>query len=425
MNTKLFCLVLTVVAPLVCVYPGVAFGDEGQPPRMVFLSAVAADSNQGWLGVQLVDVPAALAAHLPSAAGGEMVLNVARGSPAEKAGLQQHDVIAAVNGEGLTRDRGGLVKVIGGLAPGSEVTLKVLRGGQEVTAKATLSSRPTESDLDWVYEFTPEAITREIVKARGKILSKDEGGRWHLQDLGDLSEQENLPEEIRKALPDRGEVTTKVFVDDENRKSFHSVVVRGGQTLIIEQEEGGPIVVKRTDRDGKTTEATYADADALKAADAEAYEIYTQTAEGADVQVEINPGTENVLRWHGRGPGPGALFREEWRKQYQSAMEEARKATEEAQKSMDEARKHFRLRLHRGGPDHPFFKWFSDEDSETAGPGAPPPARSFRVNPDGQIEATVRKGDTEVIKVFRDEADLRQRDPALHEEYAKVTSDQE
>jgi hypothetical protein len=487
MNTKLVCLAVAVTAPVVCLYSSWVCADEPNATRTVVVTRAApenetaepavvqvevnlsaegesaapravvvtrgagsagapttpADPNRGWLGVQLVDVPAAVVAQMPAGAGGEMVLNVAKGSPAEKAGLLQHDIVTAVNGASLSKGGDGVAKAIGGLAPGSEVVLKILRGGKEITVNVTLSSRPAGDAIDWVHELSPEAITREITKLRGKILGKDENGNWRLEDLGDLPEFESLPEEIRKALPSPGEFITKIIVGDDQHKSFDCDVTRDGETIAIRQENGGDIVVKRTDRDGKETEATYANAEALKVGDPAAYEIYQQASEGALVEINVRPGDKDVRRWRGRGPGPGAWFsgnREEWRQQMESAMKEARQAYEEAMKHLDEAgaqqegqvrrayeeamknmqeaRKHLRFRF-GGQPEHRFFRW---NDDEPAPPAPGEPARSFRVNPDGGIEVTIRKADTEVTKVFRDQADLQQRDPALYEEYTKATS---
>jgi hypothetical protein len=115
---------------------------------------------------------------------------------------------------------------------------------------------------------------------------------------------------------------------------------------------------------------------------------------------------------------------EEWKEQIESATHEARDALAEARKSMDEARN---MRLQLRLPQHPFF-WGEEEGVPGAFSSGTPSSeakRSFRVNPDGEIEVVIRKDDTEVTKVLEDEADLQQRDPELYEEYAKVMSDDE
>lgn len=66
---------------------------------------------------------------------------VVAGSPAEKAGLKDGDIIEAVNGENLTTDN-TLSLVIQKYNIGDTITLKVLRAGKEINLTATLAQRP-------------------------------------------------------------------------------------------------------------------------------------------------------------------------------------------------------------------------------------------------------------------------------------------
>jgi serine protease Do len=62
------------------------------------------------------------------------------GSPAEKAGLQEGDIILEFGGEKITADN-TLANIILKHHPGDEVSLKVLRNGQEFTINVVLSER--------------------------------------------------------------------------------------------------------------------------------------------------------------------------------------------------------------------------------------------------------------------------------------------
>lgn len=61
------------------------------------------------------------------------------GSPADKAGLREKDIIKKVNGM-MVGPQGGVSSLIGEYAPGDTVSLLVLRDGRELTLKATLQA---------------------------------------------------------------------------------------------------------------------------------------------------------------------------------------------------------------------------------------------------------------------------------------------
>ena len=63
---------------------------------------------------------------------------VTSGSPAEKAGLKEGDIILEFSGEKITTDN-SLSKIIMKYNPGDKITLKILRNGQEKMVEATLA----------------------------------------------------------------------------------------------------------------------------------------------------------------------------------------------------------------------------------------------------------------------------------------------
>lgn len=64
-------------------------------------------------------------------------LAVIPGSPADKAGLVENDIILEVNGEKITAEN-NLAKIIGAHKPGDELKIKVLHKGEEVEVKVVL-----------------------------------------------------------------------------------------------------------------------------------------------------------------------------------------------------------------------------------------------------------------------------------------------
>jgi serine protease Do len=64
---------------------------------------------------------------------------IVAGSPADKAGVKEKDIITKVNGIEVG-DHGGVSSIIGQYGPGETVQLTVLRGGQTLTISITLGS---------------------------------------------------------------------------------------------------------------------------------------------------------------------------------------------------------------------------------------------------------------------------------------------
>lgn len=102
-----------------------------------------------WIGVRYVQIDSELAKReqLPQPYGvwiqpGRTPADVAilPGSPAEKAGLKEKDVILEVNGQKLDEHR-SLSSVVTRFAPGDVIELKISRDGKEQTLRLTLEER--------------------------------------------------------------------------------------------------------------------------------------------------------------------------------------------------------------------------------------------------------------------------------------------
>ena len=68
---------------------------------------------------------------------------VVDGGPADEAGLEEGDIITAVDGQSVDRDNPLDLQVLR-FAPGDEVTLQVLRDGEALDLTTTLGTRPAD-----------------------------------------------------------------------------------------------------------------------------------------------------------------------------------------------------------------------------------------------------------------------------------------
>ncbi len=85
--------------------------------------------TNGYLGIGVADPT--------DGTSGALVQQIESGGPAEAAGLQQGDVVTAVDGEAIG-SASDLVAAVRSRQPGSDVTLSVDRQGQEISVDATL-----------------------------------------------------------------------------------------------------------------------------------------------------------------------------------------------------------------------------------------------------------------------------------------------
>jgi len=102
--------------------------------------------TRGWIGVQIQPVTSEIADSLGlKKAGGALVAEPQKDSPAVKAGIAAGDIITTVDGAAVNNAR-DLARQIGSLAPGTTVKLGVLRKGAENTVNVTLGELPNARD---------------------------------------------------------------------------------------------------------------------------------------------------------------------------------------------------------------------------------------------------------------------------------------
>src|SRR5690242_13856104 len=102
--------------------------------------------TRGWIGVQIQPVTQDIADSLGlKKAEGALVAEPQANSPAQKAGIEAGDIIAAVDGKEI-KDARDLAKRIGALAPKTSVKLTVMHKGSEKTVNLTLGELPNTKE---------------------------------------------------------------------------------------------------------------------------------------------------------------------------------------------------------------------------------------------------------------------------------------
>jgi serine protease Do len=186
---------------------------------------------RGRLGVTIRDITSGMAKQwkLKSTAGA-LVNTVEPGSPAEKAGLKQYDVITRVDGEAV-KNADALRFRIADIMPGNKVELTVVRDGKETKMTAVVD------------ELEPEAEKGETIAPQKDIgisvvaLSASTARRYGLRTTEGLLITEVRPssEAARQGL------RSGMIIIEANRKKV--VTVRDFENILKGTESGEEIIL--------------------------------------------------------------------------------------------------------------------------------------------------------------------------------------
>ncbi len=105
----------------------------------------------GWLGVGIDDVtddryPGLREDLQLGDANGSFVINVYKGSPAEKGGIRPGDYIVSADGQNV-EDSTSLTKIVGNMKPGERIQFELVRYGEKKTVTVRLEERASEEEI--------------------------------------------------------------------------------------------------------------------------------------------------------------------------------------------------------------------------------------------------------------------------------------
>jgi serine protease Do len=144
---------------------------------------------RGWLGVTIQDITPDLAKSFGfKSSKGALVSSVAKGSPAENAGLLRGDVILRFNGKEIENTH-ILSQLAAATAPNTPVKIDILRNGKSETITLTIGTMPAEEqkmispkkETNWgmaVQELTPQLAEQLGLESgtTGVVISDIESG---------------------------------------------------------------------------------------------------------------------------------------------------------------------------------------------------------------------------------------------------------
>jgi len=100
---------------------------------------------RGWLGVEGQDITPQLAESFGlQGVRGVIIAGVQRNGPAGRAGLRPGDILTHINGQPAIDSKTSM-GLIASFAPGTRITLRILRAGMEMELKAVVAERPSRA----------------------------------------------------------------------------------------------------------------------------------------------------------------------------------------------------------------------------------------------------------------------------------------
>lgn len=135
--------------------------------------------SRGWLGVQIQPVTQDIADSLGlSEDSGALVVAPQAGSPGEKAGIKQGDVVTAVNGDPV-KDPRDLARRIAAFAPDTTVDVTLWRDGKATEVKVKLGELPSDqaASADTENNAAPAPEAEQELSSLGLSVRPADGGK--------------------------------------------------------------------------------------------------------------------------------------------------------------------------------------------------------------------------------------------------------
>jgi hypothetical protein len=184
-----------------------------------------------FLGVETSQVPTVVSEQLGLTKGLGLVVDyVVPNSPAASAGVQQNDILKMLNDQ-ILMEPTQLRKLLQTFSEGTEVTLTILRKGQE-------------------QKITVKLVKKEMPQRHSMMPGGNHDMHWDFDETGDVSEQmQELKEQLKEQLGDtqRGIIRGAVIQAHEAAKRAREDARRAAREIRILSNDNGTLKATKID----------------------------------------------------------------------------------------------------------------------------------------------------------------------------------
>lgn len=202
--------------------------------------------TRGWLGVQIQDVDEGMAKALRlKERNGAIISQVIKNSPAEDAGVEEQDVIIAVDGVKVA-DSSNLKNLISSGRPDDKTKLTIIRDGHERNLIVSLGTRPGEKELAETFRYGEKLF--DVLGLRVETLKNIDGKELRTDFPNGVKVVD-----IKKGSPaydnniKRGDIITEVsksIIKNENDYESELDAFSEGDTIMLRIiRNGSPLYV--------------------------------------------------------------------------------------------------------------------------------------------------------------------------------------
>ncbi|MBI5100565.1 MAG: DegQ family serine endoprotease [Nitrospirae bacterium] len=205
--------------------------------------------TRGWLGVTIQELTPELSKKFGlKDSKGALIGDIAKGSPADKAGIKRGDIIIEYNGKGV-KEVGNLRNMVSQSKVGSEVEVKVLRGDKEYSFKVLIAElpkdlaesgqgpMPEEQSFEGLAGMSVMDLTKEIARQLG-LHREDKGVVVIRVEPGSSAEEAGIRkgdvlQEINKKKIEKLDDYNKVTAEIQPGDTILLFVNRGGKKFYV------------------------------------------------------------------------------------------------------------------------------------------------------------------------------------------------